>query len=410
MIQEDLFAQVLGSYVEADGKPLGNAALYSRIKVKLSLDESVTNARVKLGKGNQEYNLFKRGVRWFQQTLKHAGVIERVPGERGVWRYVGQTDKEMHQVIPEYSVLAFSTHLGVAILSNCTSFFSKIDEPIHLILSSPPYPLRNPRNYGNPNEAEYVDWICRTIEPLIKNMADGGSLCLNIGNEIFMPGMPARSMYQERLVLALHDRFGLYKMDTLIWHNPTKPPGPIQWASKNRSQFNAAYEPIIWMTNNPNKVLSNNKRVLQPHTEQHKKLIAAGGARTPRSSSDGAYRIMEGAYSNPTEGRIQRNVLSISHNCADQRRYKEAARNAGLPAHGAAMPLRLAKLLVEFLTDKEQLVVDPFAGSFTVPKAAEELLRRWIGTEIMLEYVLGSSSRFAGFQGFRNGLAIGNRF
>jgi site-specific DNA-methyltransferase (cytosine-N4-specific) len=82
------------------------------------------------------------------------------------------------------------------------------------------------------------------------------------------------------------------------------------------------------------------------------------------------YTIREGSYANSTQGAIQRNVLEFGHACADQRRYKQQAREIGLPVHGAPMPLSLAHLLVKYLTKPGDLVVDCFAGSHTTPKAA----------------------------------------
>lgn len=78
-------------------------------------------------------------------------------------------------------------------------------------------------------------------------LAPGGSICLNLTNDSFVPGSPARSVAKERLVLAMVDRLGLKLMDTLIWHNASKPPGPIQYASKRRVQLNTSYEPIYYV-------------------------------------------------------------------------------------------------------------------------------------------------------------------
>lgn len=231
-------------------------------------------------------------------------------------------------------------------------------------------------------------------------MVQGGSLCLNISNDVFESGLPSRSMYVERLLLALHDRLGLHLMDRLIWENPSKPPGPIAWASKERVQLNVGYEPIYWLTNDPRHVRSNNRRVLEKHTEQHMKLIQAGGEQRTQTFSDGAYNLRPGRFGNTTEGRIPKNVLTFGHSCKDQRQYKRMARDAGLPPHGAPMPLKLASFLVEFLSESDDLVVDPFGGSFTTAKAAERLGRRWLSTECMLEYVLGGAQRFQDAPGF----------
>lgn len=69
------------------------------------------------------------------------------------------------------------------------------------------------------------------------------------------------------------------------------------------------------------------------------------------------------------------------------------------------MPLELASLLIRFLSEPGDLVVDNFAGSLTTARAAELLGRRWLSTEVMLEYVLGAATRFTDAPGFHLNLA-----
>lgn len=280
-------------------------------------------------------------------------------------------------------------------ISSCENFYAKVSDPISLIITSPPYPLAQPRAYGNVSEARYVDWLCKVLEPVVRNLVQGGSICLNVGNDIFMPGSPARSLYRERLILALHARLGLYKMDEIIWTSP-KPPGPVAWASKKRVQLNTGYEPVYWLTNDPDRVLADNRRVLQPHSEQHLQFVRSGGVKSAAVHSDGAYRKRVGAYSQETIGKIPKNVLEFAR-CADDRdaAYRRYCREHGLAPHGASMPVRLAKFLIEFLTEKGQLVVDCMAGRCKVGLAAEQLGRRWICTDREAASVLGARSQFA---------------
>lgn len=167
-----------------------------------------------------------------------------------------------------------------------------------------------------------------------------------------------------------------------------------------------AWEPIYWLTNNPRAVRSDNRRVLREHTERHLRLMQNGGEQRDQVFSDGAYRVHPGRFGNQTDGKIPRNVLTFGHSCSDQRAYKRAARAAGLPAHGAPMPLALASFLIEFLSEPGDLIVDPFGGSFTTAKAAERLGRRWLSSECMLEYVLGGATRFYDAPGFRQNLLL----
>ena len=398
-VQLDLFSAVLHSYTaEREGR-IDNATLYDQVASRAGIDPEEFARKSPVGRDQQPHCLFARSVRWHQQTMKHAGVLERVEGERGVWQLTRPASKDLDEIQPGVSVVGFSTELGIAILGTCETVFSRIDCPITLCITSPPYPLAKARSYGNVPESHYVDWIVRQLEPIVRNLVPGGSIALNISNDIFIAG-GARSLYCERLCLALHDRLGLSLVDRLIWNNPSKPPGPVRWASIERTHLNVAYEPIFWFTNNPRELKSDNRRVLLAHSERHLKLISQGGEQRHGEFSDGAYRVHPGRFGNPTAGKIPRNVLTFGHSCADQRQYKRDARAAGLPAHGAPMPLSLASFLVEFMSKPGDLVVDPFGGSFTTAKAAELLGRRWLSTEIMVQYILGAASRFRGFGGF----------
>lgn len=401
MQQLELFACVRDAYSAAPPDGLANDQLYETVATRAGVSRRELGRRSPIGRAGAMRSTAERATRWQQQTLKRLGLLERVDGVRGVWRLTAEGKRQLRRINPGFRMLAFSTHLGLAIWGRCEDVFPHIDVPITLALTSPPYPLRQPRAYGNPSEQEFVDFVCRAFEPIVRNLVAGGSICLNVTNDIFMRGLPSRSLYLERLVLALSGRLGLALMDRLIWHNPSKPPGPAQWASVSRVQLNVAYEPIYWFTNDPTKVKADNRRVLEPHTDRHLGLIAAGGERRQSEFGDGAYRINPGDFRNPTAGRIPRNVIVRGHSCADQNAYRRAARGLGLPVHAAAQPLAIARFLVEFLSSPGDLVVDPFSGSLTTAKAAEELARLWMATESIWEYLRGGAERFRHRPGFK---------
>lgn len=389
--QLDLFHAV-GHAFGASPDRLPNADLYRVIEQRTDLDLS---HKQPMGRQGAEHSPGKRAVRWVQQTLKHLGLIERLPHERGVWRVTRAGRAQLTPAAAGKALVACSTELGIAIWARHETVFPGINETIHLVLTSPPYPIAKPRAYGGPSLASYTDFICEALQPLVRNLVPGGSIALNVGNDVFEPGSPARSLYRERLVLALHDRLGLWKMDELIWHNACRPPGPVQWASLQRVQLNAAYEPVLWLTNDPHRVRTDNRRVLRPHSEQHRRLLQQGGELRSTAHADGAWRLRAGrSFATPTAGAIPRNVLSIPHTCVAKRQLAQRAREIGLPVHGATMPQALAEFLVGFLTAPGELVVDPFGGWFTTAAAAEKLGRRWLSTEMMAEYAQLGASRF----------------
>lgn len=391
--QLDLFGAMVGVYL--DGSPRSNDALYAELEASGHLSAKDLTTKVPVGKAGVSYSLAKRRVRWWQQHLKAQGIIERVPSERGTWRLTDRDSNGLTKAPPKVVMLGFSTDLGVALWGSCFDVFDSFTESIAVCITSPPYPLAKPRAYGNPSEREWVDFVCRALDPVVKRLMPGGSIAVNLSNDIFEPGLPSRSLYRERFVIAMADRFGLHKMDDMPWVNDSKAPGPYQWASRKRMQLNTGYEPVLIFCNDPLQSIADNRRVLQPHTENHKKLIAAGGERRARSNSDGAYRVRVGAYGNPTPGRIPKNVLRYGTSCADQRSMRRLARAAGLPVHGASMPLALAMFLVQYLSRPGDLVVDLFAGTMTTPKACEELGRLWMASELMAEYVMCGRLRFA---------------
>ena len=58
------------------------------------------------------------------------------------------------------------------------------------------------------------------------------------------------------------------------------------------------------------------------------------------------------------------------------------------------MPEALAGFFVQFLTDPDDLVLDPFAGSNTTGFVAEKHDRNWIGVELSASYADSAKVRF----------------
>lgn len=397
--QIDLFEHVAKAYAQPASGRLSNKDLYRVVTGRAGIAANELNKTSPVGESGQPRSLIKRKIRWHQQTLKQLGLIDRVQDGRALWELTDAGKDMLCKAADGVAVLGFSTDLGIAIWGKCAPVFERLDEPVFLALTSPPYPLRTPRAYGNPPIEEYIDFVCGIIEPVVRNLVTGGNIVLSLSNDIFESKSPARSLYLEKLTIALCERFGLSLMDRLIWQS-NKAPGPVAWASKQRMQLNVGYEPLLWFCNSPLDCIANNRRVLEPHTARQQKLIDRGGEDRTAVSCDGAYRIAPGSYGNATAGKIPRNCFFVANNCPSQRAYKQAARNLGLQPHGASMPLALARKLVKFMTDVGQLVVDPCAGSMTTPLAAELEGRRWMGTDVVLDYVRGGAERFAEFDGF----------
>lgn len=402
---------VLGAY---EGGPQSNSEAYEHIGSRCGLPEQAWDERRPIGKAEALHSPLKRQARWIQQSLRILGLLEPVAGKRGHWQATAkgrQTLKEREEYLepaqPGVIQLGFSTELGIALWGDCRDVFSRIEEDLHLVLTSPPYQLRRPRAYGNPSSDDYVGWLCSCLEPVVKRLAPGGSIFLNISNDIFEQGSPARSLIQEELTLTVHRRLGLMLMDRWVWSDPSKAPGPIQWASLQRVQVNTGYEPILWFTNDPKRCFADNRRVLRPHTERHLKYMAAGGAATAAVFGDGANRRRVGAFSAPTAGSIARNVITIPHKCPSQIALRKWCKEQGIPVHGATMPLSLAEHIVRFATEEGMVVADICAGWLTTALAAERNNRRWIVSEKMRAYLHGAQWRMLEYLSDEAGLSGG---
>ncbi len=400
MNQMELFPYVAAAYAESRGDALSNGDLYEQVAVRAGLSKATLEAKVPIGQAQAMHRPVPRTIRWVQQTLKRMGVIERVADEKGVWRLAEDARAKLKRVETGAKLLAFSTDLGVAIWARAQDIFPHLDEPIALCVTSPPYPLRQPRAYGNPTEAQFVDFLCEVLEPIVRNLAPGGSIVLNIGNDVFLERSPALSMYAERMLLALHDRLGLSLMNRIPWVNLSKPPGPTLWACVKRVQLASAHELVYWLTNDPARVRADNRRVMEAHTARHMELLARGGESRSAVYGDGAYRIRPGSFGQKTPGRLPRNVLIKGHACADTRAYRQYAAQQGLLPHGATQPTSIPDFFVRFLTEPGDLVVDPFGGTARTGLAAERLGRRWIISEWILEYLRGAAGLFQSAAGF----------
>ncbi|MDF3833259.1 hypothetical protein P3W85_09915 [Cupriavidus basilensis] len=157
--------------------------------------------------------------------MKRLGMIERVEGEHGLWRLSANARQKPHNAAIGVRLVAFGTDLGVAVWARSGEVFPRLGEPIALCVTSPPYPLRQARAYGNPNEAQFVDFLCEALEPIVRELVPGGSIVIDTGNDVHLARSPARSLYAERLLLALHHRLGLSLMDRIPWVTYSRPPG-----------------------------------------------------------------------------------------------------------------------------------------------------------------------------------------
>ena len=86
-------------------------------------------------------------------------------------------------------------------------------------------------------------------------------------------------------------------------------------------------------------------------------------------------------------------MMKMGNNAANDF-YTKRCKEEGIKIHPARFPALLPKFFIKLLTDPDDLILDPFAGSLTAGAVAEELERRWIAGEAVEEYLKAGIFRF----------------
>ncbi len=90
---------------------------------------------------------------------------------------------------------------------------------------------------------------------------------------------------------------------------------------------------------------------------------------------------------------IPPNLIAIP-NTESNSYYLRYCQEHGLKAHPARYPAELPEYFVRMLTDRGDLVIDPFAGSCVTGEVCERLDRRWLCIELVEDYLQGALGRF----------------
>ncbi|KAF5034137.1 Modification methylase PvuII [anaerobic digester metagenome] len=239
-------------------------------------------------------------------------------------------------------------------------------------------------------------------------MTDDGSIVIEMGNS-WVPEKPVQSLLHLESLLGFvkNPNAGLVLCQEFICHNPSRLPSPAQWVTIERIRMTDSFTRIWWMSKSENPK-ADNRKVLRPYSKQMKKLLKSKKYNAGLRPSE--HRIGDKSFLKDNGGSIMPNVIEIEQidenkehrvpnifsiaNTKSVDTYLNICKERGFRPHPARMPLELASFFIEFLTEKNDLVLDPFAGSNTTGYCAEKMDRRWISIEAKEEYGLQSKIRF----------------
>lgn len=294
----------------------------------------------------------------------------------------------------------YETGYGVAYQCDSQELLSKLpDSSINLVFTSPPYALHFKKEYGNVSKDDYVEWFLGFAREINRVLTDDGSFVLNIAGS-YNPQTPTRSLYHFKLLIALVEEIKFYLAQECFWYNPAKMPVPAEWVTVRRVRIKESVEYVWWFSKTPFPK-ADNRRVLRPYSADMLRLAKKGVKTTVRPSGHNINasfdKIANGGSipANVIEEDLSADMLISGNNSANDI-YTKRCKEAGLKIHPARFPASLPEFFIKLLTDEGDLVVDPFAGSNTTGAVAEKLARRWIGMELVGEYLQSSKFRFGG--------------
>ena len=282
------------------------------------------------------------------------------------------------------------TDLGVAYWAESENLMELLldDNSVDLIMTSPPFGLVRKKEYGNADASDYVDWFRPFAAQFSRVLKPKGSLVIDIGGA-WNAGMPTKSLYHYELLLCLCKEFDFHLAQEFFWWNPSKLPSPAEWVNVRRIRVKDAVNNIFWLspTSFPK---ASNRRVLTPYSKSMEGLLESGYRAKKRPSGHDISKN----FSTDNGAAIPPNLIAVA-NTESNSHYLRYCKENNLPVHPARFPALIPEYFVRFLTDRDDLVFDPFAGSCVTGEVSEKLRRRWICSEIDEKYLLGAKGRFA---------------
>jgi site-specific DNA-methyltransferase (cytosine-N4-specific) len=277
---------------------------------------------------------------------------------------------------------------GAAYVGDALELMSLIPAgSVNLVVTSPPYALHFQKEYGNVSKDEYVPWMIPFARQIKRILTDDGSFVLNIGGS-FNQGVPTRSIYHYKLLVALCDDVGFHLAQECFWNNPAKLPAPAEWVNVRRVRIKDSVEYVWWLSPSP-WPKADNRNVLVSYSDDMRRLLKRGYIPKKRPSGHN----ITTKFLNDHGGSIPSCLIECGNNESNSDFIKSCNRH-GITPHPARFPAALPEFFIRLLTKPDDVVLDPFAGSNTTGRVAEDLQRLWLAVELKQDYLAASALRF----------------
>ena len=251
----------------------------------------------------------------------------------------------------EIKNLNFSEHMSnddsLVILGNCLDNLNKIaDNSIDLIFADPPYNIG--KDFGNNKDkwestSEYINWCKKWIDECFRILKDDGTFYFMTATQ-FMP------------YLDVYTSENYNVLSRIIWNYDSS-------GVQSKKMYGSLYEPILMCTKKKNSkyTFNYNDIMVEAKTGAKRKLID--------------YRKKVPAPYNSKK--VPGNVWDFSRVRFKMEEYEN---------HPTQKPEALLERIILASSNKGDIVLDPFSGTFTTSSVAIKLGRRAIGIELNYDY------------------------
>lgn len=245
-----------------------------------------------------------------------------------------------------------------------------------LVVTSPPYNIG--KSYETRTDLDvYLEWQTSIIDQLVPRLRDGGSICWQVGNFVHDGAVIPLDIEFDPI---FRKRHGMRLRNRIIWH--------YRHGLHSRRRFSGRYEVVMWYTKNTKDYTFNLDPVRIPSRYPGKRHSKGPKAGTLSGNPKG--KNPEDVWDVP-ENEHGEYILEPDVNYWDIPNVKSG--HVEKTEHPCQFPVALVERLVIALTNKGDLVFDPFAGVGSAGVAAALHGRRFWGCEILEEYVETSLTR-----------------
>jgi len=221
---------------------------------------------------------------------------------------------------------------------------------VQLIITSPPYNIGKSYEKRIPLN-EYMNQQEETLIECYRVLKDKGSLCWQVGNYI---DWKSNMTPLDIPIFNICNGLGLKLRNRIVWH--------YGHGLHSHNRFSGRYETIMWFSKS-DKYTFNLDTVRVP--QKYPGKLSYKGPN-------------KGKYSGNINGKNPSDVWIIPNVKSN---HKEKT------IHPCQFPIELAERLILALSNKNDLVVDPYAGVGTTLCAALKNKRRSAGSEIKKKYI-----------------------